>query len=97
MDDLLRGILIGLLFGLPVGAVGTMTVQHTLSSGIKAGFFPHLLSVLRILRQFSRSCLRFRISGFQQVQDCYEALCLYVVSLSVLTFGGERSPLLLIS
>ncbi|KAI4447814.1 hypothetical protein C823_002333 [Eubacterium plexicaudatum ASF492] len=34
MDYLLRGILIGLLFGLPVGAVGTMIVQHTLSSGI---------------------------------------------------------------
>lgn len=34
MDYLLRGILIGLLFGLPVGAVGTMTVQHTWNSGI---------------------------------------------------------------
>ena len=42
MDYLLRGILIGLLFGLPVGAVGTMTVQHTLSSGIKAGLFTGL-------------------------------------------------------
>ncbi len=30
------------LFGLPVGAVGTMTVQHTLSSGIKAGLFTGL-------------------------------------------------------
>ena len=42
MDYLLRGILIGLLFGLPVGAVGTMTVQRTLSSGIKAGLFTGL-------------------------------------------------------
>lgn len=42
MDYLLHGILIGLLFGLPVGAVGTMTVQHTLSSGIKAGLFTRL-------------------------------------------------------
>lgn len=42
MDYLLCGILIGLLFGLPVGAVGTMTVQHTLSSGIKAGLFTGL-------------------------------------------------------
>ena len=31
MDDLLHGILIGLLFGLPVGAVGTMIVQRTLT------------------------------------------------------------------
>lgn len=42
MDDLLRGMLIGLLFGLPVGAVGTMTVQHTWNSGIKAGLFTGL-------------------------------------------------------
>ena len=33
----LRGVLIGLLFGIPVGAVGTMTVRNTLSGGIRAG------------------------------------------------------------
>lgn len=38
----LRGILIGLLFGLPVGAVGTMTVQRTWNGGIKAGLFTGL-------------------------------------------------------
>lgn len=42
MDYLLRGVLIGLLFGLPVGAVGTMTVQRTWSSGVKAGLFTGL-------------------------------------------------------
>lgn len=42
MDYLLRGILIGLLFGLPVGAVGTMTVQRTWNGGIKAGLFTGL-------------------------------------------------------
>ena len=42
MDYLLRGILIGLLFGLPVGAVGTMTVQRTWKVGIKAGLFTGL-------------------------------------------------------
>lgn len=42
MDYLLRGVLIGLLFGLPVGAVGTMTVQRTWNSGIKSGLFTGL-------------------------------------------------------
>lgn len=32
-----RGVLIGLLFGIPVGAVGTMTVRNTLSGGIREG------------------------------------------------------------
>ncbi len=36
---LIRGILIGLVFGIPVGAVGALTVQRTLESGIKAGLF----------------------------------------------------------
>lgn len=39
---LLRGILIGLLFGLPVGAIGVMTVQHTWSFGCKAGLLTGL-------------------------------------------------------
>lgn len=36
---LIRGILIGLVFRIPVGAVGALTVQRTLESGIKAGLF----------------------------------------------------------
>ena len=39
---LLRGILIGLLFGLPVGAVGTMTVQRAWNFGFKAGLLTGL-------------------------------------------------------
>lgn len=39
---LLRGILIGLLFGVPAGAVGAMTVQRTWSSGVKAGLLTGL-------------------------------------------------------
>lgn len=34
---LIRGILIGLLFGVPVGAVGAMTVQRTFHGGMGAG------------------------------------------------------------
>lgn len=38
----LRGVLIGLLFGVPAGAVGAMTVQRTWNYGIKAGLFTGL-------------------------------------------------------
>lgn len=34
---LIKGILIGLLFGMPAGAVGAMTAQRTLNYGLKAG------------------------------------------------------------
>lgn len=39
---LLRGILIGLIFGLPDGAVGALTMQHTFRYGGKAGLLTGL-------------------------------------------------------
>lgn len=42
MEYLLRGILIGILFGLPVGAIGALTVQRTWSLGAKAGLLTGL-------------------------------------------------------
>ena len=42
MEYLLRGILIGLLFGLPVGAIGALTVQRAWSLGTKAGLLTGL-------------------------------------------------------
>lgn len=38
----IKGILIGLLFGLPVGAIGTLTVQRTLKFGVKSGLLTGL-------------------------------------------------------
>lgn len=34
--------MIGLVFGIPVGAVGVLTIQRTFESGIKAGLFTGL-------------------------------------------------------
>ena len=42
IDYLLKGVLIGLLFGLPVGAVGTMTVQRTWNFGFQSGLLTGL-------------------------------------------------------
>lgn len=39
---LVRGIVIGLLFGMPAGAVGAMTAQRTVSYGVKAGLLTGL-------------------------------------------------------
>lgn len=39
---LLKGVLIGLVFGLPVGAVGAMAVQRAWSSGARAGLLTGL-------------------------------------------------------
>lgn len=42
MENLFKGILIGLMFGVPIGAVGTMTVQRTLERGFGAGLLTGL-------------------------------------------------------
>lgn len=42
MSFLLKGVLIGLMFGVPVGAVGAMTVQRTLNRGLGAGLLTGL-------------------------------------------------------
>ncbi len=42
VSNLIKGILIGLLFGIPVGAVGTMTVHRTLNYGFRAGLMTGL-------------------------------------------------------
>ena len=42
MGILLRGILSGLLFGIPVGAVGAMTIQRTLAGDMKDGLLTGL-------------------------------------------------------
>ncbi len=34
---LIRGLLIGLIFGVPAGAIGALTIQRTLNSGFSAG------------------------------------------------------------
>lgn len=48
MEYLLRGVMVGVLFGLPVGAVGALVVQRTWSSGIRAGLLTGLGSSQRI-------------------------------------------------
>ena len=38
----LRGILIGLIFGVPAGAIGVLTIQRTLDRGFTAGLLTGL-------------------------------------------------------
>ena len=46
MEYLLRGVLIGILFGIPVGAIGALTMQRTWNLGVKAGLLTGLGSSL---------------------------------------------------
>ncbi|MDE7245253.1 MAG: LysE family translocator, partial [Oscillospiraceae bacterium] len=39
---LLKGLLVGLVFGVPAGAIGALTIQRTLSHGFWAGLLTGL-------------------------------------------------------
>lgn len=57
MECLFKGILIGLMFGVPIGAVGAMTVQRTLERGFGAGLLTGLGSSVA-------DCLYACVGGF---------------------------------
>lgn len=42
MQFLWKGFLIGIIFGIPVGTVGTMTIQRTLTYGVRTGIITGL-------------------------------------------------------
>lgn len=39
-----KGIMIGLIFGMPIGAVGAMSIQRTMAYGLRAGMISRAAS-----------------------------------------------------
>lgn len=83
---LLRGILIGLLFGVPVGAVGVMTVERTWNYGIRAGLLTGLgSSVADSVYSFVGAMGLTVVSGFLLK---YEAMIHFLGGSLVLFMGA---------
>lgn len=75
---LLKGITIGLIFGLPVGAVGAMTVRNTLKNGFSAG-------LLTGLGSSTADCL-YALIGVFGLTVISDFLVKYTVPISII--GG---------
>lgn len=75
---LLKGITIGLIFGLPVGAVGAMTVRNTLKNGFSAG-------LLTGLGSSTADCL-YALVGVFGLTVISDFLLKYTVPISII--GG---------
>ncbi len=76
MGYLFRGILIGLLFGVPAGAVGAMTAQRAYSSGLRAG-------LLTGLQMFGESSIEQAEGIVRQYSDITDTYLLAMPSVSV--------------
>ena len=81
-----RGILIGLFFGVPVGAVGVMTVERTWNYGIRAGLLTGLgSSVADSVYSFVGAMGLTVVSGFLLK---YEAVIHFLGGSLVLFMGA---------
>ena len=97
MDYLLRGIFIGLLFGLPIGAVGTMTVQRTWSDGIKAGLFTGLGSsaadcFYAAVGVFGLTLISDFLLKYQNIIHCLGGMLILFMGIRLLIKKDEDVP-----
>ena len=98
MEYLLRGILIGLLFGLPVGAIGALTVQRTWSLGAKAGLLTGLGSTAAdcfyaCVGAFGLTLISDFLLHFQGIITALGGILILVMGLKSLTHPqGELPP-----
>lgn len=89
MDYLFRGILIGLLFGVPAGAVGAMTAQRAYSFGLRAGLLTGLGSsvadcIYACIGAFGLSLISDFLLAHQTVINLLGGAIILVMGLSLL-------------
>lgn len=86
---LFRGIFIGLLFGIPVGAVGAMTVQRTLRYGVRAGLLTGLGSSIAdcfyaCVGAFGLTLISDFLLNCQHMIHCAGGCLIFVMGISLL-------------
>lgn len=94
---LIKGILIGLLFGLPVGAVGTMTVQRSWSFGFQAGLLTGLGSsvadcLYAVVGAFGLTLISDFLLQYQAVITVLGGILILFMGVRLLISKGE-SPM----
>lgn len=93
---LVKGILIGLLFGLPVGAVGTMTVQRSWSFGFRAGLLTGLGSsvadcLYAVVGAFGLTLISDFLLTYQAVINILGGILILSMGIRLLLRKGESS------
>lgn len=93
----LKGILIGIIFGVPAGALGALTIQRTLEKGFAAGFITGLGSSLA---DVIYSCVGvFGIAIISDFFDMHKAIIqiaggILIIILSITTLRKKQLPVL---
>lgn len=95
---LIKGILIGLLFGMPVGAVGAMTVQRTLAYGFKAGLMTGLGSsvadcIYACIGAFGLTLVSDFLLKYQGIIHILGGILVLIMGLRLLLRTGQTDSL----
>lgn len=94
-DYVVRGILIGLIFGVPAGAIGALTIQRTLEKGFAAGLLTGagsssadlLYSAVGI---FGIAIISDFLTAYQKIVQTVGGTFIIVLGISIL-FKKERA------
>lgn len=102
MSLLWKGILIGLIFGVPVGAVGAMTVQRTWEHGIGAGLFTGMGSsvadcIYAGIGAFGLTMVSDFLLGYQTVIHLVGGAIVLIMGIRLLLRKGEEAEISAVS
>ncbi len=92
---LLKGVLIGIVFGVPAGAIGALTIQHALAHGFRAGFVTGLGSsaadlLYACVGVFGLTAVSDLLLRYQTVISLIGGVL--IAALGVLIFRKENKP-----
>lgn len=92
---MLKGLLIGLILGFPVGAMGAMTVERTANLGVSAGLLTGLGSsvadcIYASVGAFGLNYISDFLMKYQRVIDWIGALLIVILGLRIFFAGESR-------
>lgn len=95
LEYLLNGVLIGLVFGIPMGVVGAMSIQRTINYGVWAGFISGAASsvadvMYACVGAFGLSVISDFILAYQTPIHLIGASLLILIAIRMITKKGVK-------
>lgn len=93
-DYIVRGLLIGLMFGVPAGAIGALTIQRTVEKGFLAGFLTGAGSSAADLLYaaagiFGIAAISNFLAAYQNVIQIAGGIFIVILGISILCKKGR--------
>lgn len=85
----IKGLLIGMIFGIPAGAIGALTIQRTIDRGFRAGFITGLGSSLAdllysVIGVFGNAMISVFLTEYKGGIQCVGGVIVIVFGISII-------------